>query len=129
HLLRLYVLQWLIAHGVWYPRWVPDLFMGWGYPVFNYYAPAFYYLALLNQAALRLDIWDGYRAAGVEAALLGAAGAYTLTVAVWRRPALGMLAALTLLYGPYAFQMNLYKRGDIPEALWLPFIPWLLLAL
>ena len=55
HLLRLYVLGWLLERGVWHPRWVPDLFMGWGYPVFNYYAPGFYYLALLLKAALRLD--------------------------------------------------------------------------
>ncbi|MGH2352633.1 MAG: hypothetical protein ACRDI2_21210, partial [Chloroflexota bacterium] len=101
HMLRLFLLGWLVEHGVWYPRWVPDLFMGYGYPVFNYYAPGFYYLALLLRAVLRLDVWDGYRAAGVVAALLGAAGTYTLAVALWRRASLGIVAALAVLYGPY----------------------------
>lgn len=129
HMLRIYVLGWLLEHGVYYPRWVPDLFMGYGYPVFNYYAPAFYYLAWLLGRLLRLDVWDAYRAAGVTAVLLGASGSYALVTTLWRRASLGVLAALTVIYGPYVFQLNLYKRGDIPEVLGLALIPWLLLAL
>jgi hypothetical protein len=129
HLLRLYVLEWLIRHGVWYPRWVPDLFGGYGYPLFNYYAPGFYYLALLLKALLRLDFWDAYRAAGVAAALLAAAGAYALSTTLWQRASAGVLSAVALLSGPYAIQLNLFKRGDIPEALGLALIPWLLLAM
>lgn len=128
HLLRLYVLGWLVQHGVWHPRWAPDLFLGYGYPLFNFYAPGFYYLALALGTVLRLDVWDAYRAAAAAAALLAAAGAYALTVALWRRVVLGILAALTLLYGPYVFQINLFKRGDAPEALALALVPWLLFA-
>ena len=129
HLLRIYHFGWLLERGIWYPRWVPDMFMGFGYPVLNYYAPAFYFLALLLRGLLRLDVWDAFRATGVVAAALGAAGIYAFTVDLWRRPALGVLAALTLLYGPYVFQLNLYKRGDIPEAFGLALLPLLLLAL
>ena len=28
HMQRLYMLDWLVARGVWYPRWMPDLFLG-----------------------------------------------------------------------------------------------------
>jgi hypothetical protein len=126
---RLYHLGWLLERGVWYPRWVPEMFLGYGYPLFNYYAPAFYYLAWGLGVLLRLDVWDSYRAAGVAAALLGAGGVYALATAVWRRASLGVLSALAVLYGPYVFQTNLFKRGDIPEALGLALIPWLLLAL
>ncbi|MGH2351030.1 MAG: 6-pyruvoyl-tetrahydropterin synthase-related protein, partial [Chloroflexota bacterium] len=129
HMIRLYHLIWLIGRGVWHPRWMPDMFMGYGYPVLNFYAPASYYVAWLLGRLLHLDIWDAFRASGVVAALLGAAGVYTLTVALWRRAALGVLAAVTLLYGPYVFQLNLFKRGDIAEAMALGLIPWLLLAL
>jgi hypothetical protein len=128
HMLRIYVLEWMIRHGAWYPRWVPDLYMGYGYPVFNFYAPVFYYLALALRVLLRLDIWDAFRATGVVAALVGASGCYALTVTLWRRRVLGVLAAAALLYGPYAFQINFYKRGAIPEALGLAMLPWLLLA-
>ena len=129
HMLRLFLLGWMVRHGVWYPRWIPDLFMGYGYPLFNYYAPGFYYLAMALRAALRLDVWDAYRAAGACAALLGAAGAYSVTATVWRRPMAGVLAAVALLYGPYVIQTNLFQRGDIPEALALALTPWLLLCI
>ncbi len=128
HMLRLYLLGWMVQRGVWYPRWLPDLFMGYGYPVFNYYAPGFYYLALALQAAFRFDPWDGYRAAGVVAAITGAAGVYALAATLWR-PVTGIVAAAAVLYGPYVFQTNLFQRGDIPEALGLALLPWLLLAM
>ncbi len=129
HMIRIYHLFWLIERGVWHPRWMPDMFMGYGYPVLNFYAPIFYYLAWLLGSVLQLSVWDSYRATGVVAAMAGAGGVYALTTALWRRPSLGVLAAVVLLYGPYVFQLNIYKRGDIPEALALALIPYLLLAL
>jgi hypothetical protein len=129
HLLRIYVFGWLIDHGVWYPRWAPDLFMGYGFPVLNYYAPGLYYLAYLLGHLLRLSPWEAFRASGMVAIALAVSGAYALVVAVWRRVAGGILAAVALLYAPYAFQINLFKRGDLPEALGLGLVPWLLLAL
>ncbi len=129
HLIRLYHLQWLIAHGAWYPRWVPEMLAGYGYPLFIYYAPGFYYLALLLNQLLRLDLWDAFRSVGVVAVVLGAGGCYAFVAGVWRRPAAGVLAAVAVAYAPYVFQTNLYKRGDLPEALGLALLPWLLLVL
>ncbi|HEU5316420.1 MAG TPA: 6-pyruvoyl-tetrahydropterin synthase-related protein [Chloroflexota bacterium] len=128
HMLRLYLLVWMSQHGVWLPRWLPDLFMGYGYPLFNYYAPGFYYVALALRGLLRLDVWDGYKAVGPLAAMVGAAGAYALTVDVWRHVGAGVVAAVALLYGPYVFQTNLFQRGDLPEALALGLLAWLLLC-
>jgi hypothetical protein len=129
HLIRLYHLEWLLQRGVWYPRWVPDMFLGYGYPLFNYYAPAFYYLALALRALFRFDLWDAFRVVGVLAAVLAVAGTYSLVVTLWRRAALGILAATLVLYAPYIFQTNLYKRADVPEVLGLALVPWLLLAI
>ena len=129
HMIRIYHLTWLIERGVWYPRWLPDMYMGYGYPVLNFYAPIFYYLAWGLGQLLRLSVWDSFRAVGVVAALVSAGGVYALTVALWRRLALGVLAAVVLLYGPYVVQINIFKRGDLPEALALALVPWLLLAL
>ncbi|HEX9440335.1 MAG TPA: 6-pyruvoyl-tetrahydropterin synthase-related protein, partial [Roseiflexaceae bacterium] len=103
--------------------------MGYGYPLFNFYAPGFYYVALALRGLLGLDVWDGYKAVGVLAALVGASGAYALTTGVWGKPGLGVLAAVALLYGPYVFQTNLFQRGDLPEALALGLLPWLLLGI
>jgi len=44
HLYRLVQLDNLIQNGIFYSRWAPDLVFGFGYPLFNYYAPAAYYL-------------------------------------------------------------------------------------
>ena len=79
HMIRIYHLRWLIERGVWYPRWLPDMFMGYGYPVLNFYAPVFYYLAWGLGQVLHLSIWGPFRATGVVAAVVSAAGVYALT--------------------------------------------------
>ena len=47
HLLRLTQLDVLLRQGVWYSRWAPDMAQGYGYPLFNFYAPLAYYAAAL----------------------------------------------------------------------------------
>ncbi len=128
HMVRLYHMGWLVERGVLYPRWVPDMFMGYGYPLLNFYGPAFYALGLGVQWLARADVWDTYRYAGLLIALTGTAGAFTLTLAVWGGVLPALAAALSLAYGPYVFQVNLWVRGALPEALALALIPWLLLA-
>ena len=44
HLQRLAQVNALMQHGVLYSRWAPDLALGFGYPLFNYYAPLAYYV-------------------------------------------------------------------------------------
>ena len=46
HLFRLLELDRAARAGDLYPRWAPDFALGYGYPVFNYYAPLALYLAL-----------------------------------------------------------------------------------
>ena len=45
HLLRLTQLEHLLDQGIIYSRWAPDMALGYGYPLFNFYAPLSYYLA------------------------------------------------------------------------------------
>jgi uncharacterized membrane protein len=44
HLYRLIEFDHALRHGVLFPRWSPDLVYGYGFPLFNYYAPLPYYL-------------------------------------------------------------------------------------
>ncbi|CAA9262807.1 MAG: hypothetical protein AVDCRST_MAG77-2769 [uncultured Chloroflexi bacterium] len=129
HMIRLYHVRFLIERGVWYPRWVPDMFMGYGYPLLNFYAPGFYYVAWGLGTLLRLDEWEQFRAGGTVAVLAGASGAFTLVYVLWRRALPAILAALILVYQPYVFQINLFRRGDLPEALALALVCWLLLGI
>src|SRR5687768_2543607 len=49
HLLRLALLDRSMAAGMLLPRWSPELLLGFGYPLFNFYAPGAYYVAELFQ--------------------------------------------------------------------------------
>ena len=44
---RLAELSYLLRGGEFYPRWAPNFYHGYGYPIFNYYAPLTYYLGSL----------------------------------------------------------------------------------
>ena len=44
-LVRLAQLHKFFGDGQLYVRWTPDLCFGYGYPLFNFYAPLFYYVA------------------------------------------------------------------------------------
>ena len=44
HLIRAILLNEYFREGIFYPRWLSELYLGFGYPVFNYYAPLFYYV-------------------------------------------------------------------------------------
>ena len=136
HLLRVYVFEHAVRDGQWLPRWVPDLFVGFGYPIFNYYAPGTYYAALILRA-VGLDVFTTVQALGAVAACAGAAGAFILTRTIsldvtsasrTTSTIAGLAAAVVFVYAPYPFITNLIVRADLAEALGLALLPWTLLA-
>ena len=127
HLLRGYVFADLLRHGDWFPRWAPDLYLGYGYPVFNYVPPLPYYLAAGGHF-LGLDRYGGLQAVGIVAIFAGASGAFSLARVLWQSSVTGSLAAAAYALAPYPFLYNLYIRGNVPEALALGLLPWLLWA-
>ena len=127
HLLRVYVFEAAFRSGQWLPRWTPDLFLGFGYPIFNFYAPGTYYAALVLRA-LGLDVFGTVQALGAIATCAGAAGAYSLTRALFGGVWPGLVAAVAYAYAPYPFITNLLIRADLAEALGLALLPWALLA-
>lgn len=126
HLYRLAQLERAIRHGVLFPRWLPDLGLGYGFPLFNYYAPLSYYLAL----PLRLF------GLSFEATLLGGFilghGALVWGTYLWTREAFGKSAALgaafIIGYAPYPL-LNLHYRGAFAEVWGLACLAWALWAL
>ncbi|HXI19169.1 MAG TPA: 6-pyruvoyl-tetrahydropterin synthase-related protein [Chloroflexota bacterium] len=131
HLLRIYVIDAALARGDLYPRWLPDLYLGYGYPLLNYYAPGTYYLGSLIHR-LGGTIYGTLQALGLLSVILGATGAFLLARAAVIQPAgrnaAAVLAALAYVLAPYPFQTNLYVRAAIPEALALGLLPWLFYA-
>ncbi|MHB9032626.1 MAG: 6-pyruvoyl-tetrahydropterin synthase-related protein [Anaerolineae bacterium] len=126
HLERLieFTAQW--RQGVLFPRWAPDLLNGYGYPVFNYYAPLSYWLpAALSLAGLPY----------VNGLIVGLAGAFILAAAamyLWSRDTLGegpaLAAAAAYVFSPYLL-FNLMTRTVLPELTALALLPLVLYGL
>jgi hypothetical protein len=110
----------LWEQGILFSRWSPDLAFGYGYPLFNYYAPLSYYLAqLLHLAGLALPV--AFVATFVLIFLGAALGAF-----LWTRELVGATAAIVsaaaYALSPYVM-INLLHRGALAESLALALMP------
>lgn len=126
HIHEAYALQRLLESGHWLARWSPDLAQGYGYPLFNFYAPlSSYPLALLGwvgfpypfaaQLTLALFVW------------LAGVGMY-LCARNLGGPLAGLAAAVAYVYAPY-LGYDIFFRGAATEVLawvWIPFCLWAL---
>ena len=129
HLHRVRALTDSLRAGVFYPRWFPDFAFGYGYPVLNFYAPAFYYPpALLHLAGV--DIFVAVR---LTLALVYGLSAWAMIALL--RPLLAWPATLaaTVVFLAFPYRLvDLFVRGALPEFaafLWLPLVAWGLTAL
>ncbi|HXI19168.1 MAG TPA: hypothetical protein VNM48_22610, partial [Chloroflexota bacterium] len=77
HLVRIYVVDAALRRGEWFPRWLPDLYLGYGYPLLNFYAPSTYYVATLLHR-VGMTIYASFQWTGALSVALGAGGAYAL---------------------------------------------------
>jgi len=123
HLFRLLDLDWCLRGGVLYPRWLPHLGFGYGYPVLNYYAPLSYYAA----EALHV-LGAGFVDSIKLTYALGFLGS-GLTMYLFAREHLGrlpaILSAVVYVYLPYHLA-DAYVRGALAEFLTFPFFPLIL---
>ena len=130
HLQRVRALSEALAQGVLFPRTFPDFAFGYGYPVLNFYAPAFYYPpALLH--LLGLDVVTATRLTLLATVLISMAAMIGFLRALGQRPAAARLGALVFALFPYRIYDYLV-RGALPEFaafMWLPCIAWSMLAL
>lgn len=126
HLLRLGLLDSSIQHGIFYPRWMPEMLLGYGYPRFSYYAPAAYYFVEVLHL-LGLSLYAAFILAFVAGLLLAGLGMYRLAVDVFaarsRFPAL--VAGAAYMFAPYLL-IDTFIRGDFAEVIALGILPWAL---
>ena len=128
HVFRLAALARLVGEGAIYPRWVPEFYYGYGYPIFNYYAPLSYYAGLPLALLPGLGAVAGVKFVFCAALVGGAAGLYGYARALWGRPA-GLLAAAAFAYAPYIQYVDPHARGDLAEAFSFGVFPLALWAL
>ncbi|MCU0510873.1 MAG: 6-pyruvoyl-tetrahydropterin synthase-related protein [Anaerolineae bacterium] len=124
HLYRLALLEKHVEAGMLYPRWLPELVLGRGYPLFNFYGPASYYVALAFRL-IGLPLASSMAMAMAALAIAGGFGAYLLARDTLRSesrwPAL--VSAVAYIYAPYLLS-NVYMRGALAEVAAQALLPW-----
>ena len=126
HVYRVYEVMEAWKAGVIYPRWAPDLFYAYGYPVFHYYAPLTYHLAAAYGFLFGGPL-AGMKFVLVSAAYLGAAGMYLFVRDRWGSLA-GMVAAASFVLAPYVVYVDPHARGAAPETFAIGLAPLMLWA-
>ncbi|MCJ7551495.1 MAG: 6-pyruvoyl-tetrahydropterin synthase-related protein, partial [Anaerolineae bacterium] len=127
HIYRTAELGYSLEAGNPYPRWAPDFFHGYGYPIFNYYAPLTYHLGHSLTMGHPERAAEGARLVFILALVVGALGAYELGTLFGGRGG-GLLGSLVFSCAPYILLINPHLRGDLAESLALGFVPWALWA-
>ncbi len=133
HLLRLVVLDSHVHCQLAELRWTPELYLGYGYPVFNFYAPGTYYLAQALHC-VGFDFAQALILIFCTALLVAGYGAYRLTFDLLdtglgegdasRRAFAALVAATAYLYSPYLLT-NVYAREAQPEVCAQALLPWI----
>lgn len=125
HAFRTYEIMAAWQGGAPYLRWARDLFYGYGYPVFNYYAPLSYYLGAaygLLCCGLGTGAVAGVKFVLVISAYLGTLGMYLFVRDHWGGVA-GVVSAAAFAFAPYIVYIDPHARGDAPETLALALAP------
>jgi len=125
HLLRLVELDHSLRHGQLYPRWSPDMAYGYGYPLFNFYAPFSFYLAeALHLVGLPfVPAWN----ATLALCLLASGFFAYLLARDWMPEHSALVTAAAYLLAPYTLY-DVYFRGNLAESVALPLLPLVLWA-
>jgi hypothetical protein len=122
HVFRAAELGYVLRAGVLYPRWAPDFYYGYGYPIFNYYAPLTYYLANLLSLMIPGGAVFGVKAVFVLGFISAGAGAYGIG-RLLRDKQTGLITAVSYLFAPYVYLIDPHLRGDLAEFFALGLAP------
>lgn len=115
-----------VVGGDWLPRWLPDLYAGYGSPMFNYYAPLPYALGELARLLGAGPLWAP-KAVLTLLFAVGATGAALLARRLFGLEA-GIVAFGLWASAPYLL-LDLYVRSALGEITGLALLPWPFLAL
>ncbi|HET6445094.1 MAG TPA: 6-pyruvoyl-tetrahydropterin synthase-related protein, partial [candidate division Zixibacteria bacterium] len=123
HFYRTVQLNRLLDEGILFTPWAPDLAYGFGYPIFNYYAPLSYYLAS-SLTLLGIDVVVAFQAIFVLAFIFS-----SLFMFLWVRDLFAdtaaLIAAAIYAMSPY-LMVDAVSRGALAELLALSILPGIL---
>jgi hypothetical protein len=114
-----------LRDGFLWPRWSPDFAFGYGYPLFNLYAPLAFYVAELLHL-LGLGFTTAIKTMYVLATIGAGLGMYGFTQLLFGRQA-GLLAAIVYMVVPFHL-VEIFVRSAYAEFVALALIPFLFWA-
>jgi uncharacterized membrane protein len=120
HLTQVIELDRLLRQGVWYPRWGPDLVLGYGYPVFTYYPPLPRYAAVALHG-LGFPLRDAVNITMALALMAAGPTMYLFARSIYGERA-GMAAGLAYAFAPY-LAYDALQRYALNEAWALSLMP------
>ncbi len=125
HVHRIFAMTTLMQHGDFYPRWIPYFHLGYGYPVFNFYAPLATWLGgVLGLAGISAAM--AFTLLVAAGWMLGSVGVYALGRRWLPAPA-ALVGAALWAYAPSAFQ-GVWNIGSLSQLSASALVPWLFLA-
>nr|MBI5455866.1 glycosyltransferase family 39 protein [Candidatus Levybacteria bacterium] len=117
---RVYEMTKSLKVGMFPVRWVFDLGYGFGYPIFNFYAPlSYYYGSIFN--ILGFDALSATKIMMVTGIIMAGIFMYLFVKELFGKIA-GIVASLFYVYAPY-HALDIYVRGDVSEFWAYAFIP------
>ncbi len=120
HAHRIFALARLIEAGDLYPRWVPYFHLGYGYPVFTYYAPGATHIGAWLHL-LGFDVVSAYTLTVVLAWCVGSLAMYLLARRFLPLSA-ALLACVLWVYAPSRF-FEFWWQGSLAQIVSTSFIP------
>lgn len=123
---RVYEMTQAIKSGQIPPRIVPNLGYGFGYPLFNFYAPFPYYIGALG-SFLGLGILNAAKFMAVFGFIAAAFSMYYAGAQLWGRKG-GLFAAVLYTLAPY-HAVQLYVRGSVGELYAYALLPLIYVGL
>lgn len=123
---RVYEMSQALLDGMFPVRWVSDLGYGYGYPIFNFYAPLPYYFGGFF-LSFGMDALVSTKAMMILGVLLSSIFMYLLAKEFWGKVG-GVVSALFYGYAPY-HAVDTYVRGAVGEIFAYAFLPFLFYSL
>lgn len=120
HPVRLALLKQAVTSGQLPPIWADQANYQLGYPLFHFYAPIFYYLALLINI-FGFSYTHSINLAVISSMFIGIMGILKLTQKSGKL--ISILSAVSFTYLPY-LAVNIYVRGAYAEFLAICLLPW-----
>lgn len=121
HAHRIFAMTELIQSGNLYPRWVSYFHMGYGYPVFNFYAPGATHIGAWFHL-LGFDVTVSYNLVNAMMWSIGSAGIYLLGRTFLPIKA-ALLACVLWVYAPSRL-FEFWWQGSLAQIVAVSFIPF-----